>query len=174
MAPTITNKHGLPEALVAAVRNDPYAGGGDISVTKLIAQPLHARLGVVPLRFGEPVLIGEEVTLPAQDVRDVVGDASGGLCAVLSRSPHDGLTSRAGEIGRRLVDPGQVLTTLVKRVCAGAEGHPCLEVTVNGLLQRCGGFQFAGLGLWRASLWGRHGRRRGSAHPSGARTGGGI
>lgn len=39
MTPTITNKHGLPEALVAAVRNDPYTGGGDISVTKLIDAP---------------------------------------------------------------------------------------------------------------------------------------
>jgi hypothetical protein len=39
MSPTITNKHGLPEALVAAVQNDPYTGGGDISVTKLIDAP---------------------------------------------------------------------------------------------------------------------------------------
>lgn len=35
----LTNLHGLPDALVAAVRNDPYAGGGDISVTKLIDSP---------------------------------------------------------------------------------------------------------------------------------------
>lgn len=39
MSPTITNKHGLPEALVRAVMNDPYTGGGDISVTKLIDSP---------------------------------------------------------------------------------------------------------------------------------------
>ena len=39
MTPTITNKHGLPEALVRAVMNDPYTGGGDISVTKLIDAP---------------------------------------------------------------------------------------------------------------------------------------
>ena len=32
----LTNLHGLPDAFVAAVRNDPYQGGGDISVTKLI------------------------------------------------------------------------------------------------------------------------------------------
>ena len=32
----LTNLYGLPDALVAAVRNDPYTGGGDISVTKLI------------------------------------------------------------------------------------------------------------------------------------------
>jgi len=39
VTPTITNKHGLPEALVRAVTNDPYTGGGDISVTKLIDAP---------------------------------------------------------------------------------------------------------------------------------------
>lgn len=35
----LTNLHGLPDALVNAVRNDPYKGGGDISVTKLIDSP---------------------------------------------------------------------------------------------------------------------------------------
>jgi hypothetical protein len=35
----LTNLHGLPDALVAAVKNDPYSGGGDISVTKLIDAP---------------------------------------------------------------------------------------------------------------------------------------
>ena len=35
----VTNVHGLPEALVPAVTNDPYVGGGDISVTKLIDAP---------------------------------------------------------------------------------------------------------------------------------------
>ena len=30
---------GLPDAFVAAVKNDPYTGGGDISVTKLIDAP---------------------------------------------------------------------------------------------------------------------------------------
>jgi hypothetical protein len=35
----ITNVHGLPEALVRAVKNDSYKGGGDISVTKLIDSP---------------------------------------------------------------------------------------------------------------------------------------
>lgn len=35
----LTNVHGLPDALVNAVRNDPYTGGGDISVTKLIDSP---------------------------------------------------------------------------------------------------------------------------------------
>jgi hypothetical protein len=36
---TVTNKHDLPEALVRAVQNDPYKGGGDISTTKLIDAP---------------------------------------------------------------------------------------------------------------------------------------
>jgi len=35
----LTNLQGLPDAFVAAVRNDPYTGGGDISVTKLIDSP---------------------------------------------------------------------------------------------------------------------------------------
>lgn len=35
----LTNLHGLPDALVNAVRNDPYTGGGDISVTKMIDAP---------------------------------------------------------------------------------------------------------------------------------------
>jgi len=39
MTPIITNINGLPEALVKAVQNDPYTGGGDISVTKLIDAP---------------------------------------------------------------------------------------------------------------------------------------
>jgi hypothetical protein len=39
MSGSITNVHGLPTALVEAVKNDPYVGGGDISVTKLIDAP---------------------------------------------------------------------------------------------------------------------------------------
>jgi len=35
----LTNLRGLPDAFVAAVKNDPYTGGGDISVTKLIDAP---------------------------------------------------------------------------------------------------------------------------------------
>lgn len=35
----LTNLLGLPDAFVAAVKNDPYTGGGDISVTKLIDSP---------------------------------------------------------------------------------------------------------------------------------------
>ena len=35
----LTNLLGLPDAFVAAVKNDPYTGGGDISATKLIDSP---------------------------------------------------------------------------------------------------------------------------------------
>jgi hypothetical protein len=34
-----TNVHGLPDAFVNAVLNDPYQGGGDISATRLIDSP---------------------------------------------------------------------------------------------------------------------------------------
>lgn len=38
--PTITNVHGLPQSIVAAVTNDPYTNGGaDISTTTLIDAP---------------------------------------------------------------------------------------------------------------------------------------
>jgi len=36
---TITNMHGLPQSIVAAVTNDPYTGGGDIIATKLFDSP---------------------------------------------------------------------------------------------------------------------------------------
>ena len=36
---TITNKYGLPSSLYNALANDPYVGGGDISITRLIAPP---------------------------------------------------------------------------------------------------------------------------------------
>lgn len=43
--PIVTNVHGLPEALVRAVTNDPYTNGGaDISVTTLIDAPQIRRL----------------------------------------------------------------------------------------------------------------------------------
>ena len=43
--PIVTNVHGLPEALVRAVTNDPYSNGGaDISVTTLIDAPQVRRL----------------------------------------------------------------------------------------------------------------------------------
>ena len=42
--PKVTNVHGLPQSIVAAVTNDPYTGGGDISATKLIDAPQVAEL----------------------------------------------------------------------------------------------------------------------------------
>jgi hypothetical protein len=42
----LTNKLGLPSTIVRAVANDPYVGGGDISVTKLIATPYQRKLMV--------------------------------------------------------------------------------------------------------------------------------
>jgi hypothetical protein len=41
----LTNVHNLPAAIVAAVQNDPYTGGGDISTTKLIDAPQIRVLG---------------------------------------------------------------------------------------------------------------------------------
>lgn len=35
----LTNRNNLPDAIFQAVKNDPYKGGGDISVTKLIDSP---------------------------------------------------------------------------------------------------------------------------------------
>jgi hypothetical protein len=40
----ITNVHGLPQSIVAAVTNDQYTGGGDVSATKLIDAPQIATL----------------------------------------------------------------------------------------------------------------------------------
>ena len=41
----LTNRLNLPYALVAAIANDSYVGGGDISVTKLIDSPQIRTLG---------------------------------------------------------------------------------------------------------------------------------
>ncbi len=40
----LTNRKGLPDSIVQAVLNDPYKGGGDISVTKLITPPYQRQL----------------------------------------------------------------------------------------------------------------------------------
>lgn len=40
----LTNVHNLPDAIYQAVKNDPYKGGGDISVTKLIDSPQRRQL----------------------------------------------------------------------------------------------------------------------------------
>lgn len=49
----LTNIHDLPQALVDAVRNDPYKGGGDISVTKLIDSPQRR---VLLKKYGDAVV----------------------------------------------------------------------------------------------------------------------
>jgi len=49
----LTNIHDLPQALVDAVRNDPYKGGGDISVTKLIDS---AQRRVLLKKFGGAIV----------------------------------------------------------------------------------------------------------------------
>lgn len=40
----LTNTYNLPDAILQAVKNDPYKGGGDISVTKLIDAPQRRQL----------------------------------------------------------------------------------------------------------------------------------
>ena len=76
MTPTITNKYGLPEALVRAVANDPYVGGGDISTTKLIDSPQRRALW-----------------LAHQD--DIVEDVSERIWALLGQAVHH-ILERAG------------------------------------------------------------------------------
>lgn len=49
----LTNLYGLPDAIVNAIRNDPYQGGGDISVTKLIDSP---RRRVLRKKFNDSVV----------------------------------------------------------------------------------------------------------------------
>lgn len=53
----ITNLYGLPEALVRAVKNDSYKGGGDISATKLIDSP---QIRVLNKKYGSAIV--EDVT----------------------------------------------------------------------------------------------------------------
>lgn len=65
----LTNLHGLPDAFVAAVKNDPYTGGGDISVTKLIDAPQRR------------VLYGKYKDL-------VVEDVSGRVWALMGQAVH--------------------------------------------------------------------------------------
>lgn len=49
----LTNVYELPEALVRAIKNDPYTGGGDISVTKLIDSP---QVRVLRKQYAEAVV----------------------------------------------------------------------------------------------------------------------
>ena len=73
----ITNIHGLPDALVRAVKNDPYTGGGDISVTKLIDSP---RRRVLRKQYGHAVVedVSERIwSLMGQAVHSVLERAGG-------------------------------------------------------------------------------------------------
>lgn len=72
----LTNLHGLPEALVRAVTNDPYTGGGDISVTKLIDSP---QVRMLRKEYGE----------------SVVEDVSDRIWSLLGQSVHT-ILERAG------------------------------------------------------------------------------
>jgi len=73
----LTNVYGLPEALVRAIRNDPYTGGGDISVTKLIDSP---QVRVLRKQYGNAV----------------VEDVSDRIWSLLGQAVHT-ILERAGE-----------------------------------------------------------------------------
>lgn len=73
--PLYTNVHGLPDAFVNAVLNDPYQGGGDISATKLIDSPRRR-------------------TLYRKHQSEVVEDVSERVWAVMGQAVH-GVLERA-------------------------------------------------------------------------------
>lgn len=66
---TITNKHGLPSTLYNALANDTYVGGGDISITRLIAPP-------------------RIVALRKRHESEIVEDASDRIWSLLGQSAH--------------------------------------------------------------------------------------
>lgn len=49
----LSNLHGLPDSIVAAIMNDPYSGGGDISATRLIDSPQRR---VLTKKFGASIV----------------------------------------------------------------------------------------------------------------------
>ena len=73
----LTNVYDLPEALVRAIRNDPYTGGGDISVTKLIDSP---QVRALRKQYGHAV----------------VEDVSDRIWSLLGQAVHT-ILERAGE-----------------------------------------------------------------------------
>jgi len=74
----ITNIHGLPEALVKAVKNDTYTGGGDISATRLIDSP---QIRVLQKRYSKVIV---------EDVVDRLWSLMGqAIHHVLERSAED-------------------------------------------------------------------------------------
>ena len=79
----LTNLRGLPDALVQAVRNDPYAGGGDISTTKLIDAPQRR---VLHKKFSDFVV---------EDVSDRIWSLLGqAVHTVLERAETSALTEK--------------------------------------------------------------------------------
>lgn len=98
---TITNRFGLPSSLYAALVNDPYVGGGDISVTRLIAPPR-----VVALRKKHESEIVEDASdriwsLLGQSAHLVAERAAAGLKQVKAETrlfmPFDGLMKPDGQ-----------------------------------------------------------------------------
>jgi hypothetical protein len=73
----LTNVYELPEALVRAIKNDPYKSGGDISVTKLIDSP---QVRVLRREYSSAV----------------VEDVSDRIWALLGQAVHT-ILERAGE-----------------------------------------------------------------------------
>lgn len=79
----LTNLLGLPDAFVAAVKNDPYSGGGDISVTKLIDSPQRR------------VLYGKYKDFVVEDVSDRVWSLMGqAVHTVLERAATTALVEK--------------------------------------------------------------------------------
>lgn len=104
----ITNVHGLPSALVRAVKNDAYTGGGDISATRLIDSPQ-----IRMLRKKYSKVIVEDVT---DRLWSLMGQA---IHHVLERADDDAIVeeryfmdvegwSLSGQIDRMLPDEGLI------------------------------------------------------------------
>lgn len=66
---TITNRYGLPASLYNALASDPYVGGGDISITRLINPP-------------------RIVALKKRYEAEIVEDASDRIWSLLGQSAH--------------------------------------------------------------------------------------
>lgn len=78
-----SNLHGLPDAIVNAVINDPYSGGGDISVTKLIDSPQRR---VLRKKYDDVIV--EDIT------RSFFSLLGQGVHAILERSEKEGIVEQ--------------------------------------------------------------------------------
>ena len=67
----LTNKHGLPQAIVNAIKNDPYTPGkrADISVTRLIDAP-------------------QVSVLYRNHYKDIVEDVSNRIFSIMGQAMH--------------------------------------------------------------------------------------